>query len=267
MKMDERKLDKAFSPFGGIKRITTFPGRTYAFVEFHSVKAAARAKNVLQGKLFNDPRVSISFSKSEVGPVEHHGRSSGPILSPPQPIRELPSALLPKPGGFVNPRNDRYLNLDSSRTHSPNPRRHLEGGVNEANMFFPGTRYDSGFRDSMDRDTRQERNYIRNAEMDMWPSRALPGGGFIQPRHAPPHMDERWNIHDEGSGRRDPKRPRPGANLNHAIRGPMDGYLPKMDILNNNQMESPLILVGYMTSNKILQLMENGQTSRTNYNM
>jgi hypothetical protein len=239
MKMDERKLHKAFSPFGGIERITTFPGRTYAFVEFHSIKAAARAKNVLQGKLFNDPRVSISFSKSEVGPVEqHHGKSSGPVLSPPQTVRELPPALLPKPGAYVNPRNDRYLSLESNRTYNANPRRHFEDGANEVSMLYPGSRYESGFRDSIERDARQDRNYIRNAEMDLWPSRTVSGGGFVQSRHTQSHLDDRWSVHDEGSGRRDPKRPRPGASLNLPIRSPVDSYLTKMDIVSSNQVES-----------------------------
>ena len=75
MKVDEMSLKKEFSPFGEIEHITTFPGRTYAFVQFRSVVAACRAKEALQGKLFSNPRVNICFSKSEVGPLEH-GRNS-----------------------------------------------------------------------------------------------------------------------------------------------------------------------------------------------
>ncbi|GLJ07609.1 hypothetical protein SUGI_0070720 [Cryptomeria japonica] len=75
MKVDEISLRRVFSPFGEIEHVTTFPGRTYAFVQFRSVVAACRAKEALQGKLFNNPRVNICFSKSEVGPVEH-GRNS-----------------------------------------------------------------------------------------------------------------------------------------------------------------------------------------------
>uniref|UniRef100_A0A0D6R8D5 RRM domain-containing protein n=1 Tax=Araucaria cunninghamii TaxID=56994 RepID=A0A0D6R8D5_ARACU len=75
MKVDEMNLRRVFSPFGDIEHVTTFPGRTYAFVQFRSVVAACRAKEALQGKLFNNPRVNICFSKSEVGPVEH-GRIS-----------------------------------------------------------------------------------------------------------------------------------------------------------------------------------------------
>lgn len=75
MKVDEMSLRKEFSSFGEIEHITTFSGRTYAFVQFRSVVAACRAKEALQGKLFNNPRVNICFSKSEVGPIEH-GRNS-----------------------------------------------------------------------------------------------------------------------------------------------------------------------------------------------
>jgi hypothetical protein len=69
--VDEEGLKRAFLPFGEIERIKTFPGRTYAFVQFKSVEDATRAKDNLEGKLFNDPRVHIRFSKSEIGPVDN----------------------------------------------------------------------------------------------------------------------------------------------------------------------------------------------------
>lgn len=65
--MDDSALRKAFSPFGEIEKITTFPGRSYAFVRFRSIASARRAKDVLQGKLFGNPRVHICFAKSEAG--------------------------------------------------------------------------------------------------------------------------------------------------------------------------------------------------------
>lgn len=85
LKIDEKKLHKLFAPFGGVEKITTFPGRTYAFVRFQNVKAASRAKDALQGKLFNDPRVSISFAKSEVGPVDHYQGTSE--IHPTSPLK------------------------------------------------------------------------------------------------------------------------------------------------------------------------------------
>ena len=45
LRIDERKLHKLFAPFGGVEKITTFPGRTYAFVRFQNVKSASRAKD------------------------------------------------------------------------------------------------------------------------------------------------------------------------------------------------------------------------------
>lgn len=210
MKIDERKLHKAFSPFGGIERITTFPGRTYAFVQFHSVKAATRAKNVLQGKLFNDPRVSISFAKSEIGPVDHHSRATGSWMPPPSANANMPPLLFSKPAGFANPRNDRFLTFNAFRPNSPSFRRRLEGDMDETCMFFPNSHHDAGFRDDMARGIRS------GPDLNTWGSPALPEGAFLHPRHAP-HMQERWNFEEEALGRREPKRPR--AAENHSARG------------------------------------------------
>ncbi|KAM3320679.1 flowering time control protein FPA [Capsicum chacoense] len=67
LRVDEFILRKAFSPFGQIDKITAFPGRTYAFVRYKNVMAACRAKEVLQGKLFDNPRVHICFARAESG--------------------------------------------------------------------------------------------------------------------------------------------------------------------------------------------------------
>lgn len=69
-KVDEDALRRAFMPFGEVDRVKTFPGRTYAFVQFQTVEDATRAKNALDGKLFDDPRVHIRYSKSEIGPID-----------------------------------------------------------------------------------------------------------------------------------------------------------------------------------------------------
>eukprot|EP00268_Persea_americana_P019672 TRINITY_DN20111_c0_g1_i1.p1 TRINITY_DN20111_c0_g1~~TRINITY_DN20111_c0_g1_i1.p1 ORF type:complete len:955 (-),score=211.26 TRINITY_DN20111_c0_g1_i1:416-3280(-) len=71
LSVDEMSLRNAFAPFGEIEKVTAFPGRSYAFVQFRSVEAACRAKEALQGKLFDNPRVSICFAKSELGSTEH----------------------------------------------------------------------------------------------------------------------------------------------------------------------------------------------------
>lgn len=75
LKVDEMILRKDFSPFGEIEKITAFPGRSYAFVRFRNVMSACRAKETLQGKLFDNPRVHICFAKSETG-SSNSGRSS-----------------------------------------------------------------------------------------------------------------------------------------------------------------------------------------------
>ncbi|XP_077222262.1 RNA recognition motif (RRM)-containing protein [Tasmannia lanceolata] len=65
LNIDEMILRRTFSPYGEIEKITAFPGRSYAFVQFRSVGAACRAKEALHGKLFNNPRVHICFARSE----------------------------------------------------------------------------------------------------------------------------------------------------------------------------------------------------------
>ncbi|OEL17820.1 Flowering time control protein FPA [Dichanthelium oligosanthes] len=84
LKADEALLWQAFSPFGEILRVTTFPGRTYAFVQYTSITAACRAKEALQGKLFNNPRVSICFSRNE-GAAPEVGKRSFVAPYSPQP--------------------------------------------------------------------------------------------------------------------------------------------------------------------------------------
>uniref|UniRef100_A0A1D1XCC8 Flowering time control protein FPA n=1 Tax=Anthurium amnicola TaxID=1678845 RepID=A0A1D1XCC8_9ARAE len=70
LNVDKMVLEGAFSPFGEILKITTFPGRSYAFVRYRSIVAACLAKEALQGRLFNNPRVSICFARSDIGPPE-----------------------------------------------------------------------------------------------------------------------------------------------------------------------------------------------------
>lgn len=67
IEVDEAILRMSFSPFGAIRKITTFTDRSYAFVCFESVSAASRAKAALEGRLFGSPRVQIRFAKSDSG--------------------------------------------------------------------------------------------------------------------------------------------------------------------------------------------------------
>lgn len=68
LQIDEQMLHNAMILFGEIERIKSFPLRHYSFVEFRSVDEARRAKEGLQGRLFNDPRISIMFSSSDLAP-------------------------------------------------------------------------------------------------------------------------------------------------------------------------------------------------------
>ncbi|OVA08768.1 RNA recognition motif domain [Macleaya cordata] len=68
VQIDEQMLHNAMILFGEIERIKSFPSRHYSFVEFRSVDEARRAKEGLQGRLFNDPRIQILFSSSGLAP-------------------------------------------------------------------------------------------------------------------------------------------------------------------------------------------------------
>ncbi|KAL3635043.1 hypothetical protein CASFOL_022097 [Castilleja foliolosa] len=63
--LEEDMLHNAMILFGEIERIKTFNDRNYAFVEFRSVEEARQAKERLQGKLFNDPRILIDYFSDE----------------------------------------------------------------------------------------------------------------------------------------------------------------------------------------------------------
>lgn len=63
--IEEDMLHNALILFGEIERIKTFSDKNYAFVEFRSVEEARRAKEGLQGKLFNDPRILIEYFNGE----------------------------------------------------------------------------------------------------------------------------------------------------------------------------------------------------------
>ncbi|XP_073275272.1 flowering time control protein FPA-like isoform X1 [Primulina huaijiensis] len=66
--IEEDMIHNAMILFGEIERIKTFADGNNAFVEFRSIEEARRAKEGLQGKLFNDPRISIEYFSGELGP-------------------------------------------------------------------------------------------------------------------------------------------------------------------------------------------------------
>lgn len=80
--VDEDMLHNAMILFGEIDGIKTFYDRNYSLVEFRSIEEAQRAKEGLQGKLFNDPRITIEYSSSGPAPgrdfLEYHPSIMGP---------------------------------------------------------------------------------------------------------------------------------------------------------------------------------------------
>lgn len=96
VQIDEQMLHNAMILFGEIERIKSFPSRHYSFVEFRSVDEARRAKEGLQGRLFNDPRITIMFSSSGLAPGKDYSGpypgGKGPradMLFNEQPLRPL----------------------------------------------------------------------------------------------------------------------------------------------------------------------------------
>lgn len=80
--VDEDMLHNAMILFGEIDGIKTFYDRNFSLVEFRSMEEAQRAKEGLQGKLFNDPRITIEYSSSGPAPgrdfLEYHPSIIGP---------------------------------------------------------------------------------------------------------------------------------------------------------------------------------------------
>ncbi|PIA52777.1 hypothetical protein AQUCO_01000562v1 [Aquilegia coerulea] len=115
LNVDEMLLRRSFSPYGEIEKITAFPGRSYAFVQFRNLAAACRAKEALQGKLFNNPRVSICFAKSEMNSHEHGRNSMNPPFSP-----HFKSSG--HPGAPMEYRQDRNFGNSVGETYGGSPR-------------------------------------------------------------------------------------------------------------------------------------------------
>ncbi|XP_028757184.1 flowering time control protein FPA [Neltuma alba] len=110
LQIDEQMLHNAMILFGEIERIKSFPSRHYSFVEFRSVDEARRAKEGLQGRLFNDPRITIMYSSSELAP----GKDYPGVF---------PVSKGPKPDMFLTEQTFRPLQVDvfgHSRPMVPN---------------------------------------------------------------------------------------------------------------------------------------------------
>ncbi|KAL6846772.1 hypothetical protein ACP4OV_024220 [Aristida adscensionis] len=82
--IDEELLQRAMSAFGVVTNIKIFQSRQYAFVEFASVAQACNAKKNLDGRLFNDHRIQILFSNSELAPNKLDSLTHSAGLSRPE---------------------------------------------------------------------------------------------------------------------------------------------------------------------------------------
>ncbi|OMO58942.1 hypothetical protein CCACVL1_25230 [Corchorus capsularis] len=137
LRIDEQMLHNAMILFGEIERIKSFPSRHYAFVEFRSVEEARRAKEGLQGRLFNDPRITIMFSSSGLAPgKEYSGFYSG--IKGPMPYMVF-SDHASTPSQDADPKN-----LIGPNWRRPSP--HLPSGQG----FRPPIRQTSGSWDVYD---------------------------------------------------------------------------------------------------------------------
>ncbi|GAB4825448.1 hypothetical protein Ancab_008321 [Ancistrocladus abbreviatus] len=93
--IDDQMLHNAMILFGEIEGVVNVPTRHCAFVEFRSIEEAWRAKESLQGRLFNDPRITIMFSNGELAPKDF--TSPYPGLGGPVPDMFMNEVLLRPP--------------------------------------------------------------------------------------------------------------------------------------------------------------------------
>ncbi|XP_027773716.1 flowering time control protein FPA-like [Solanum pennellii] len=85
---DNNMIHNAMILLGEINRIKTFNDKNFSLVEFRSVEEAQRAREGLQGKLFNDPRITIEYYYPF--PPAQTMAQNPPILAPSAPITISP---------------------------------------------------------------------------------------------------------------------------------------------------------------------------------
>ncbi|XP_042440022.1 flowering time control protein FPA-like isoform X1 [Zingiber officinale] len=203
LNVEKDDLRRAFSPFGEIDNISTF--RSYAFVRYRSIVAACRAKEALQGKLFNNPRVQICFAKSDF-------TDSGRNLSNPPFVSHLKSNFRSVPKNAEPSRWDRGFDshIENFPT-SPRDARLLRS--NEANfidygensLVRPATIPGSIFGVNVEHNRMPELNSDRRMSEELYDryrnSPTVERAGrwhdvpFERERRTPP-LDDSWGIED-----------------------------------------------------------------------
>lgn len=213
VQIDEQMLHNAMILFGEIERIKSFPSRHYSFVEFRSVDEARRAKEGLQGRLFNDPRITIMFSSSELAP----GKEYTPIY---------PGGKGPRPDMLFNEHSFRPLQMDafsSNRsmlsTGFPGPL--PPGGVLGSNVsmrtYGPQGRFEPLLPGSELNDLANLPNYQEGNSKNLigpnWRRPSSPASGMLASpapnvRTNPRSASSAWDVLDVNQFQRDSKRSR-----------------------------------------------------------
>ncbi|XP_076887318.1 uncharacterized protein LOC143537427 [Bidens hawaiensis] len=152
------------------------PGRTFAFIRYKHINSASRAINNLQGKLFNNPRVHISFAKSDSGP----SNSSRNLINGP-----------PSPRGR---RHDRYHEPEHTR-RSP---RYVDPNSPDDVMSFDRKRRNVPFESPRFQDAGPNIGLPGNIRRRHSPIRDRAGPGFHDYRHQGLfNNDDEWDLPED----------------------------------------------------------------------
>ncbi|WZZ82252.1 hypothetical protein YC2023_102824 [Brassica napus] len=176
VQIDERLLHNSMILFGEIERCISYPSRHFSLVEFRSIEEARCAKEGLQGRLFNDPRITIMYQNDNAPP----GRGDDTDVY----------------SGVKRPRPDMFIN-DHPYISSPH----------SSVVLDPGR----PFRGSMERFGPEYGDVVGNEGSWRRPS---PTGAGILPSPAPSRMlpirsnRGSWEGYDAAQLDREPKRSR-----------------------------------------------------------
>ncbi|XP_030470325.1 flowering time control protein FPA [Syzygium oleosum] len=198
VQIDEQMLHNAMILFGEIERIKSFPSRHYSFVEFRSVDEARRAKEGLQGRLFNDPRITIMFSSSDLAPGREYP-AFHPGVRGPRTEMEHP---------FRTPQIDMF-----GHNHPAGPGSLPHGvGQNIAVRPFGASEYDDG-----DLPYGMQDVNAKNLMGPSWRRSSPPSSGLLPSPapgvRTPVRASGSWDVYDASHFPRDSKRSRIESSL------------------------------------------------------
>lgn len=204
--IDEDMLHNAMILFGEIERIKTFEERNYAFVQFRSVDEARLAKEGLQGKLFNDPRISIEYSNSELTPTKDYF-GNYPGIKGPGPDVQLNDVAL---------RQGQMDIFAHNRPILPLP------GVHGADIPLRPAGPQGSFEPGYPNSELSDLSSIHKPGGANWrssPAQGMissPSGGLAPPKRS----SSPWDIFDASQLQRESKRSRVDGNLSYDVSYP-----------------------------------------------